>query len=296
MSVNDQVSDTETSLSPGQMLAQARERANLTHEHVAGALHMTVSKVKAIESDEYAKLNVETYIRGYLRAYSALVKIDCAPVLAAYELQVASGGRSIPKAEYVVRPAGERKGFGFILLIVGLLALLLLISVWFMGNRIQSEPVLPPVAVASSSSSSVTPVIAPPVETADETEPSESSAVESSEVSSSSAASSVLPIAPEHLPANLSAAAEVQTASQSQLDHLYFVFSDECWLEVSDAQGDVLATNLQQPGSRVALMGQAPFKVKLGKVRSATITLNERPFEVNPPEGVTEVYSFTVGY
>lgn len=296
MSVNDQVSDTETSLSPGQMLAQARERANLTHEHVAGALHMTVSKVKAIESDEYAKLNVETYIRGYLRAYSALVKIDCAPVLAAYELQVASGGRSIPKAEYVVRPAGERKGFGFILLIVGLLALLLLISVWFMGNRIQSEPVLPPVAVASSSSSSVTPVIAPPVETADETEPSESSAVESAEVSSSSAASSVLPIAAEHLPANLSAAAEVQTASQSQLDHLYFVFSDECWLEVSDAQGDVLATNLQQPGSRVALMGQAPFKVKLGKVRSATITLNERPFEVNPPEGVTEVYSFTVGY
>lgn len=296
MSVNDQVSDTETSLSPGQMLAQARERANLTHEHVAGALHMTVSKVKAIESDEYAKLNVETYIRGYLRAYSALVKIDCAPVLAAYELQVASGGRSIPKAEYVVRPAGERKGFGFILLIVGLLALLLLISVWFMGNRIQSEPVLPPVAVTSSSSSSVAPVIAPPVETADETEPSESSALESSEVSSSSAASSVLPIAAEHLPANLSAAAEVQTASQSQLDHLYFVFSDECWLEVSDAQGDVLATNLQQPGSRVALMGQAPFKVKLGKVRSATITLNERPFEVNPPEGVTEVYSFTVGH
>jgi cytoskeleton protein RodZ len=293
MSVNDQVSDTETSLSPGQMLAQARERANLTHEHVAGALHMTVSKVKAIESDEYTKLNVETYIRGYLRAYSALVKIDCAPVLAAYELQVASGGRAIPKAEYVVRSAGERKGFGFILLIVGLLALLLLISVWFMGNRIQSEPVLPPVAVASSSSSSAT-----PVEAADEAEQSEpeSSAVESSEASTSSAASNVLPIAAEHLPANLSAAAEVQTASQSQLDHLYFVFSDECWLEVSDAQGDVLATNLQQPGSRVALMGQAPFKVKLGKVRSATITLNERSFEVNPPEDVTEVYSFTVGH
>lgn len=296
MSVNDQVSDTETSLSPGQMLAQARERANLTHEQVAGALHMTVSKVKAIESDEYTKLNVETYIRGYLRAYSALVKIDCAPVLAAYELQVASGGRAIPKAEYVVRSAGERKGFGFILLIIGLLALLLLISVWFMGNRIQSEPVLPPVAVASSSSSSAVPIAAPPVETVDEAEQSESSAVESSEASSSSVASSVLPIAAEHLPANLSAAAEVQTASQSQLDHLYFVFSDECWLEVSDAQGDVLATNLQQPGSRLALMGQAPFKVKLGKVRSATITLNERPFEVNPPEGVTEVYSFTVGH
>lgn len=296
MSVNDQVSDTETSLSPGQMLAQARERANLTHEQVAGALHMTVSKVKAIESDEYTKLNVETYIRGYLRAYSALVKIDCAPVLAAYELQVASGGRAIPKAEYVVRPAGERKGFGFILLIIGLLALLLLISVWFMGNRIQSEPVLPPVAVASSSSSSAAPIAVAPVEAADEAEQSESSAVESSDVSSSSAASSVLPIAAEHLPVNLSAAAEVQTASQSQLDHLYFVFSDECWLEVSDAQGDVLATNLQQPGSRLALMGQAPFKVKLGKVRSATITLNERPFEVNPPEGVTEVYSFTVGH
>lgn len=293
MSVNDQVSDTETSLSPGQMLAQARERANLTHEHVAGALHMTVSKVKAIESDEYTKLNVETYIRGYLRAYSALVKIDCAPVLAAYERQVASGGRAIPKAEYVVRPAGERKGFGFILLILGLLALLLLISVWFLGNRIQSEPVLPPVAVASSSSSSVA---LPPVEAVDEAGAVESASQDASDASSSSAASSALPIAAEHLPVNLSAAAEVQTASQSQLDHLYFVFSDECWLEVSDAQGDVLATNLQQPGSRVALMGQAPFKVKLGKVRSATITLNERPFEVNPPEGVTEVYSFTVGY
>jgi len=89
-------------------------------------------------------------------------------------------------------------------------------------------------------------------------------------------------------------ATEVQTASQSQLDHLYLVFSEECWLEVSDAQGDVLATDLHRPGSRLALVGQAPFKVKLGNVRAATITLNNQPVTVTPPPGVS-VYSFTVG-
>lgn len=290
MSVNDQISGTAESPSPGQMLALARERANLTHEYVASALHMTVTKVKAIEQDDYKKLNVETYIRGYLRSYAALVKIDSAPVLAAYEALVASGGCTVPKADYIVRPPVARKGLGFILFVVALLALLLLISVWFLGNRIQPEPVLPTLplpatALVNSSSSTASQVTALPL---DEVEAG-SGEVGDTEPAGRNNTSSVA--VPE---AEITAGTEVQSASQSQLDHLYFVFDEECWIEVSDSQGDVLATALQPPGSRLALIGKAPFKVKLGKAHKTTVTLNNQPVEINAPEGV-DLYNFTVG-
>lgn len=292
MSVNDQESDPQNAIaSPGQMLAEARERAGLSHEYVANALHMTVTKVKAIEQDEYNKLNVETYIRGYLRSYAGLVKIDSAPVLAAYEAQVASGGRVVPRADYVVRTPAARKGFGFILLIVGLLALLLLISVWFLGNRIPSEPVLPPVATLSENRPAPGGVVHPaeeaPTEESAAEEPAQTQEVAETADQTPGSSSAPSLAAPQ--------ATEVQSASVSELDHLYLVFSDECWLEVSDAQGDVLATNLQPAGSRLALLGQAPFKIKLGKYSHASITLNNQPVEILPPADVQDVYSFTLG-
>lgn len=278
MSVDDELNESTRELTPGGMLAEARERANLSHEVVANTLHMTVTKVKAIEADEFSKLNVDTYIRGYLRSYAALVKIDSVEVIAAYEKIAGKHGLQSSCQECLPKGPAPRKEWKFFAVIAGVLLLLLLISVWFFGNRINTSTNLAPAPIltpAAPISKPAAPVIM------NDKEP----AAEQSE-----AASSDLTLVDDDTDSEVTH----EYPEDTPLDQLYLVFSDECWLEVSDAQGDVLATDNQRPNSRLSLMGKAPFKVKLGKVSSATITLNGEPVALSAPSGV-DVHTFTIG-
>ena len=72
-------------LSPGKLLVWGRERAALTQEQVAKELYMTLTKVRALESDDYRHMGSDTFTRGYLRSYANLIKLDVGQVLAAYD-------------------------------------------------------------------------------------------------------------------------------------------------------------------------------------------------------------------
>lgn len=289
----EETSPGETALSPGQLLLQARERAHLTHEQVSQALHMTVSKVRAIESDDYDKMNADTFVRGYLRSYAGLLKIDPGTLIAAYEQQAIARGL-LPTIETVpIKEQNGRKGWGFIGALLGFLVLLLLISVWFFDNRIAPSP-------------SVLPNTLPPASGAElllESTDMDNSVVSGDDISAQTVPGDAVSEAPANPTETNSAEAaapeqaqlESATAGQSvTLDRLDLAFSDECWLEVSDAQGDVLATDLQRPGSRLTLMGKAPFQVKLGFASAASLTLNGEPVEIAPQAGA-KVLTLSVG-
>ncbi len=77
-------------------------------------------------------------------------------------------------------------------------------------------------------------------------------------------------------------------------DTLVFSFNDECWLEVSDAKGDVLYADLQQAGSVLTLKGEAPFNVKMGNARAVQLTFNDTPVTVRP-EGTRKTLRMRVG-
>lgn len=291
----DEASPGETALSPGQLLLQARERAQLTHEQVAQALHMTVSKVRAIESDDYDKMNADTFVRGYLRSYAGLLRIDPGTLITAYEQQAIAKGL-LPSIERVpVKEQSGRKGWGFIAALLGFLVLLLLISVWFFDNRIAPAPSAMPAQTLPSVSGVEIPVEKPVENNLAVVEESISAQALSDEVVSDAAANatqsdSVAVAAPE--PATR--LESVVSGQSAVLDRLDLAFSDECWLEVSDAQGDVLATDLQRPGSRLTLMGRAPFQVKLGFASAASLMLNGEPVDIAPQAGA-KVLTLSVG-
>jgi cytoskeleton protein RodZ len=57
---------------------------------------------------------------------------------------------------------------------------------------------------------------------------------------------------------------------------LLLEFSNECWVEVRDAQGTVLVNGLMKPNSTRAISGAAPFKVTLGNAPATRILLDDR--------------------
>lgn len=85
---------------PGAQLAAQRKQRGWTIEHVASQLNLAPRQVQAIENDDYKALPPMAVVRGFVRAYAKLLKVDAAPLLAAM------AGNPVLAAS--VPPAGRR--------------------------------------------------------------------------------------------------------------------------------------------------------------------------------------------
>ncbi|MFZ1828327.1 MAG: RodZ domain-containing protein [Candidatus Competibacteraceae bacterium] len=57
---------------------------------------------------------------------------------------------------------------------------------------------------------------------------------------------------------------------------LLLEFSNDCWVEIKDAEGNVLTSGLMRGNTTHTLSGPAPFKVTLGNAPAARIVLDDR--------------------
>lgn len=277
-------------LAPGKLLVWARERAGLTQEQVAKELYMTLTKVRALESDDYRHMGSDTFTRGYLRAYASLVKLDVMQVLSAYDRHAQKHGlieEVLPRrVESTNKPLWQ-----FIVLVLLALFVLWLASIWFFDNR-QQPNYDRPIAVV------------PPVETALDVQAINASSAAQSSVSSDAPISAIVSsnstVESSSVAVSLTSSsagslpASVQNTNANAADTISFSFTEECWLEVSDARGDVLIADLRPAGSDFELQGKAPFDVKLGNSPAVSIRLNGDNVAVVPALG-TNVLSIKVG-
>jgi cytoskeleton protein RodZ len=67
---------------PGKTLAAQREAMGWTVEQVADQLKLAVRQVQALEEGDYASLPAPAVVRGFVRAYAKVVKLDAAPLVA----------------------------------------------------------------------------------------------------------------------------------------------------------------------------------------------------------------------
>lgn len=77
-------------------------------------------------------------------------------------------------------------------------------------------------------------------------------------------------------------------------DTLSFVFSDECWVNVVDADDEVLVSRLYAKGDTVTVGGKGPFEVILGNVNGVSLSLNGQPVTLTP-NGLNRILRLTLG-
>lgn len=302
---------SSVAVSPGKMLLQARLQAALTQEQVAKELYVTVSKVKALEEDDYSRLSSDTFARGYIRAYANLVKLDVVVILTAYDALIDSlqPKVTVQKQAPAVAENSHRGAWQFLAVIGVFFVALWLISVWFFDNHSNDQYVVGVAASSSSadaissgvssslavseiSKSDALPVTSAPVA-------SDSSSVSSISNTQVIASASVSNVASTGAISSVAVVESViaessSSAKKTSLDELSFSFREESWLEVSDSRGDVLATELQPAGSQLKLMGLAPFDVKLGNSPAVDISLNGKKMDVIPLMG-SNVLTLKIG-
>jgi cytoskeletal protein RodZ len=77
----------------GERLRNAREANKLSVYQVAEATKIRTDHIRALEAGEWDVFAAKVYIRGFVRTYAALLKLDEAETLAALEAELAQAGK-----------------------------------------------------------------------------------------------------------------------------------------------------------------------------------------------------------
>ncbi len=250
-------------LSVGQQLRQAREQRGLSQQQVALQLNLKPEVVLKLEQDQLDG-TLETYARGYVRAYARLMRLPEQELLTAYG-QHAGGqlGSAKPMRTFSNRTAHQASENRFMWLTYGIIALLLLmLFIWWW----QSELKLP-VATAVSGEPQVVEVTE--LNTAELTagQPEPTAEQLAAMLEQLTEADTVLPAA--------------EPVAVAQLDQLEMRFSANCWVDVVDAGGSRVAYGTKQAGYIMQLSGKAPFVVTLGNPSVVQISLNQQVFDMS---------------
>jgi len=126
--------DSINSAPLGQRLRTAREGTGLGIEEVASLLNLEESLVRALEDEDYEVLPSPIFIRGYLRAYAKLLRLDGNELIEVYGMQ--SGGMD-PDLATSSSTSGSLGGFPVVGLLGGAVALVLVAGVgwWLLSGE-----------------------------------------------------------------------------------------------------------------------------------------------------------------
>lgn len=79
--------DTQRLQGCGDFLRQAREQAGLSLQDVASRLKVPLKVLQALEAEQWSQLGAPVFIRGQLRSYAKLLKVDVDGYLAQAQLE-----------------------------------------------------------------------------------------------------------------------------------------------------------------------------------------------------------------
>src|ERR1039458_2513492 len=87
-------------------LRQAREAKNLTAQQVVKITKIRTDHLRALEEGNFDVFSAPVYIRGFVRTYSALLKLDVPQIMAALEAELAQTTKFSAPPPLAQRPRG----------------------------------------------------------------------------------------------------------------------------------------------------------------------------------------------
>jgi cytoskeleton protein RodZ len=275
----EEVQQPETDMQgPGQILRQARERANLSTQDIADKMKLRKALIEDIEQDNF-DINISlTFVRGYLKLYAKYVHVEEAVILNAFEKLSTQKKEPIKLQSFSRRVANQANDDKLMLVTYLILAAIIALVViwWFQQSSNETS--------ASTTSNYPETVIddvinqeASPLEETltsdsefllssqtnesdflDEPVVIEELTIDNQPVSSESVSdTAVLAVSSSVAIANT----ETETAAPVEL---IFEFSGDCWMNLTDATGEDIAYGVKVKGRVMPVTGIPPFVVTLG--------------------------------
>ena len=277
--MNEAVEQNKDEISSGETLANKRSEKELTINQVAREIKIEPRVIEMIENNDFESIGVPVFVKGYLRQYSELVGLDPDLIIEKYSA-INSIEDSPPIvndsvdqiSKYVLTPKIILIAIFVILISFGVLATVFGIF----GNN---ETVVIKMETEAESQESLLPSVTAPQIDLSETQIDETFEMETEAESQESLL--------------ISTSNEFFTAEN--LMNLTISFSDLCWTEIFDANGERLFFGLGDQDREVNIDGVPPFDVMLGAADNLLeIKLEGREYNVVDSIRRGEVLRFKV--
>ena len=289
MSETEQDIKNDIQFSPGSLLKQARERAGISIDEVVQKLKLTRQTVASIENDDYSSDIPATFYRGYLRNYAELLKMNDDDVIENFD-SFCKRNNLFAQSEQSLAPIELEKPITssnwFIKAITTLVVVALLFAIYYLlvekkiwqeftastKSVSEQEAILTLGQSEDADLLASEPVITDPRNdlSADMTDRQDQAtpALDDKELLSESM---VVEEPTEEAATNVS-----NTGGEVVL-----VFSDDCWVRITDANGKVLALGIKQGGTSMSLSGPTPIELTLGKPSAVQLSYQNEPVDLS---------------
>ncbi len=256
-------------LTAGALLVRAREAAGLTVDAVSQQLKLAPRQVRALEEDDYTHLPGRTFVRGFVRNYARLVRLDPETVLDALPAGAAEPALEAPALQQTAPTMGElpitdhSKPAWTRWAIPLTLAAIVAAAAVYEWLRPGAES---PAAIRKDAPAAVAQP-APP------SKPEPAGTALPNPLAASTAPASTSATQPPPAKAEGSAAAE---------QSLVLAFRDASWTEVRAGDGRVLLSGMNAGGTVQTLSGTPPLELVIGNAADVEITYKGQPVDLVP--------------
>ncbi|MFD2164878.1 RodZ domain-containing protein [Thalassotalea euphylliae] len=297
-------------IGPGQMLAEARQKMNLTQQQVAEKLNFRVTLVDEIEHEIFDKTLPDTFNRGYLKNYAKLVNVTESEVLSSYEmLGVAAKQRTeMQSFSKITEKQAQHSRLMWVsyLILAALVASTVVFYLQDSQNNMTTSAAQNDVEspVSEGESSIVEPSVGESLTANENASPIESSDIQSVNTVSQlgqltedggntdtelpptakggSSSNTVQESATAVEPVIESASDEVIVLAEEALESIaIFTFAGDCWVNIQDANGERIAYGIKKAGYVMELRGTAPFEVTVGKPELVQVDFNGQSIDMS---------------
>jgi cytoskeleton protein RodZ len=260
---------------PGPVLAAARTAQNLTLSDVARQLKLSATQVAALEAGQYERLPGPVFVRGFVRNYARLLKMDADRLLAMVaDIPGLEATNRMPTTRGVPFPSGSVRRWPRTLLLFALLAVVMLGAYEFYWRE-RTEATAP-----------AAPAPSPPAASVAKSAPATPVTMAQPEAPATPAAAAPAPpptAVSEPAPpgtASLAAPESATPAAPPAEPVLYFKFARDSWVQVRDGDGNAIFTRLNPAGTEQRVTGKPPFRLVIGNARGVALSYNDRPVDL----------------
>ena len=291
---NNTPQNTEASETVGEILRNKREEIGLSLDEISEKLNLDSNLIELLENNDFEKFKVETYLKGYLRAYSKLLGIDGDRIIKLYK---ESNPEKEPEILPDVKPKNQKnssdrsvKLFSYI---IGL-SIVLSMLIWYQKN-ITIKPdannnnignielnknnkingVDTSYKIITHSDYWQWPIDNIPDRYRDSGENDNSKSVKNEKIK-------------DNIKENVIQEEVLETEespiyeTQQSADTVVLNLKGDSWIEIYDREGNRLFLDLARSGKNYIINGDSPFDILLGAANEVSVEFNGSLVNIEP--------------
>jgi len=256
---------------PNLRLSEARQAQGLTTAEVARRLKLSVWQVEALESGRYQSLPGPVFVRGFIRNYARLVKLDpeeLANAVTGLAPQSAEPAESTPSRGIPFPAGGPRRWRRYAVGAAVVVALLAIYEFYFSDEPATDGTTPGPVAALKSSQE---PKPAAPARKQRETQ---------AKPPAQAAAPGTQVAVPAPVAAPAGAPALRERVPHPDDREVRFVFEEESWVEIRDRNDETIFAQLNRAGTTRRVSGLPPLHIVVGNAQGVRMTYDGRDIDL----------------